>query len=202
VWGVPGDRHSYHNGGEIMDWGTKRKVRSEITTRLKPGDTKDEIFYSMTSMYGPDPIIKRILSDIPSRTVQEQLKSINNLLLSVLICIALIKGYFLILGLTQKTASAFLLFTTLVIQILLIWMVIRFTRTGYLAVGIYDLIQVFEYLEGFKSTISIVQTFCVTVAILLTVTLGLSLYLYIKSNEKWLSPNKANSADAKSRAAD
>lgn len=60
-----------------MDWTTKRKIRSEITNRLKTGDTKKNIFDSITAKYGPDPIIKRILSDIPSSATKERLKFIN-----------------------------------------------------------------------------------------------------------------------------
>lgn len=175
-----------------MDWTTKREIRSEITNRLEAGDTKSNIFNSLTTKYGPNPIIKGILSDIPSSSVKARLKLVNLILVSILLGIALFKGYFIILGLSLKSGTTFLMFTTFVIQVLLVWMVIKSTRMAYLATAFYSLIQIFEYQNGYDSTISTVKILCVVITVLLVFAIGISSYLYIKSNEKWNSTNKAS----------
>ena len=170
-----------------MDWTTKKEIRSEIINRLEAGDKKGNIFDSLSAKYGPDPIIKRILNDIPSRTLKDRLKLLNRILVFILLGIALFKGYFIILGLSRKSGPTFIMFTTFFIQVLLVWMVLKSTRSSYLAAAIYSLIQIFEYQGGFISTIFMVKTSCIAISVLLVFAIGISSYLYIKSDEKWNS---------------
>ena len=179
-----------------MDLKTKYKIRRNVISRLNSGCEKMEILNDLNDEYGFDPFFDRLLSEIPSKKIKEKYFRISCALIGIMISIALIKANFLFIGIAKAGESpVFLMFTTLLIQLILVWVALKPTRLGLLGIAFYSGIQIFEYYQGIGATKVIISGACSILLFLFAVGIVLSLFLYKKFEENWFTPNKSLKQD-------
>lgn len=179
-----------------MNWKTKYKIRLKVTSLVNSGRDKMEVLNDLNEEYGFDPFFERILSDIPSKRIKEKYLRISYALIGAMISIALIKANFLFIGIAQAGGSPFfLMFTTLLMQLVLVWVALKPTRLGLLMIAFYSGIQIFEYYQGIGANKAIISRACSILLFLFAVGIVLSLFLYKKFEENWFTPNKSLKKD-------
>jgi hypothetical protein len=173
--------------GHIMNWKTRSIIRSEIKKRVESGESKSTVYGDLTKQYGHEAIIMRILNDLPSYELRKKVNSVHYILVVLLIGITLIKAAFAVMGLWGDWEGPyFWLISTLVLQLLILWGVINYTRLFYLFAAIYGVFQVFDYSVAVTLD-SLSEIMCTAITVIWIIAIGFSIYLYFKLHEKIIS---------------
>jgi len=162
------------------------KIRSEIALKLKSGFNKNDIYNSVVKEHGAQPIFGRILDDIPSIPTQEKYSVLIKFLLFFLSIAAFAKGCFLVLGIIKySVVFDITMVTSLLLQIMMIWMVYRISRTGLLATAVVTGLYFSDYQKGvFHDDINIKLLYLVLMASSCFI-IAFSVFLYFKLKENW-----------------
>jgi hypothetical protein len=166
----------------------KFKMRADIIYQIRSGTKKIEIYNSFSDQFGNQPLIVRILNDFPSMAVKKKYDLLIKFILALLTIVAFIKGYFLIFSfLEHSKIPNFLMFTTLMAQLLMIWMVFNTSRTGLIGTIVLTGYYFFDYQKGLHHANNSVKILCLIILISSILTILSSIYLYLKIKEDWRS---------------
>ena len=169
-----------------MNFITGFKIRSEITSKLNFGANKQEIYNSLVEDHGLQPIFERILSDIPISSTKEKYKILIKFLLLFLSIVAVVKGYFLILGIIKYSGIPNItLVTTLFPQFMMIWMVLKISRTGVLATAVVTGMYFFDYQKGLYHEDFTIKLSCLVIMTSSIFIIAIASFLYFKMKENW-----------------
>ncbi len=162
------------------------KIRSEIASKLKSGSNKNEIYNSVVKEHGVQPIFVRILDDIPSIPTQEKYSILIKVLLFFLSIVALAKGCFLVLGIIKYSGIPDItMVTTIFLQLMMIWMVYKISRTGLLATAVVTGLYFSDYQKGLYHDDFNIKLLYLVLMVSSCFIIAFSVFLYFKLKENW-----------------
>ncbi len=169
-----------------MNFITGFKIRSEITSKLKSGSNKKDIYNSVVEEHGAQPIFERILNDIPSLPTQEKYSILIKFLLFFLSIVAFAKGCFLVLGIIKYSGIPNItMVTTILLQFMMIWMVSKISRTGLLATAVVTGMYFSDYQKGLLHDDFNIKLLYLVIMLSSGFIIAFSVFLYFKMQENW-----------------
>ena len=161
-----------------MNKNDRKQLYNAFEKRILAGERKSAI-YSEYSDDQDSKLVARVLAQIPTAERRKQFKLLNRILIVALALLALIKLLVVSLFvLTEMPKGVVLILLAPAINILFIWLVLKFRGVGYLLVVALGLSGLDKVIEGIEKggtpldlTINILSLVCVTVAILIAFVL-------------------------------
>ena len=168
-----------------MNLKTRRQIRVQIESRIKAGDSKQEVYRELKEQLGDDPFLRKVLSEVPSLEARKKYARVNLILIVLLVGIAAVKVGFIAVGMTlDKPGMLAWLLLPIGIQLVLILMIHGWNRMSYLLAAIYGGLQLFDQApRGPLAGQSIKMLFAAR-QVLWVVAIGAALYLYFKLKEE------------------
>ena len=167
-----------------MKFKTRRNIRVQIESRLKEGDSKQEVYEDLKEQFGDDMFIRKVLSEVPSLEARNRYARFNRILIILLICIAAVKVGFIAVGMVSHSPGMLSwLLLPIGIQLVLILMIHGWNRISYLLTAIYGGLQLFDQAPSGPSADELIRFLFAARQFLWALAIGLAVYLYFKLRE-------------------
>ncbi len=167
-----------------MKFKDRRSIRVQIESRLKQGDSKQEVYEDLKEEFSDDMFIRKVLSEVPSLEARDRYTRFNRILIILLICIAAVKVGFIAVGMVSHSPGMLSwLLLPIGIQLVLILMIHGWNRISYLLTAIYGGLQLFDQAPSGPTASELIRLLFAARQFLWAVSIGLAVYLYFKLRE-------------------
>lgn len=168
-----------------MNLKTRRRIRVQIESRMKAGDSKQEVYRELKEQLGDDPFLRKVLSEVPSLEARKKYARVNLVLVILLVGIAAVKVGFVAVGMTSdKPGMLAWLLLPIGIQLVLILMIHGWNRMSYLLTAVYGGLQLFDQVPRGPLAGQGVKLLFAARQFLWAIAIALALYLYFRLKEE------------------
>jgi hypothetical protein len=173
----------------------RKEINKVIQERLAEGRSKADIFKHLQTKFDDDKLSARLLAIQPSLELRHKYRHLNHTLLAVLVIITITKVLIAGLFILSEVPKAIpLLFLMPVLNIILIYLVAKFSAIGYVLTVLFGLIglsQIWYELPIVPVLADIITSTVLSVPVLVTMVLAIILcWRLLPNTSLFLRPRK------------